>query len=40
MGRTQTASIATKNKKGECILYLFTIMQDYNATLMACENVR
>lgn len=30
IGRTQTAAIASKNKNGECILYAFTIMQDYN----------
>lgn len=32
LGRSQTASIATKNQSGECILYLFTIIQDYNGS--------
>ena len=32
LGRTQTASIATKNQKGDCILYSFTIMQDYTGS--------
>ena len=32
LGRSQTASIASKNQSGDCILYLFTIMQDYNGS--------
>jgi hypothetical protein len=32
LGRSQTASIATKNQSGECILYLFTIIQDYTGS--------
>jgi len=32
LGRSQTASIATKNQKGDCILYTFTIMQDYTGS--------
>ena len=32
LGRSQTASIATKNQSGDCILYLFTIIQDYNGS--------
>lgn len=32
IGRSQTASIATKNQSGDCILYLFTIIQDYTGS--------
>lgn len=32
LGRSQTASIATKNQSGDCVLYLFTIIQDYNGS--------
>lgn len=32
IGRTQTAAIATKNKNGDCVLYSFTIIQDYNGS--------
>lgn len=32
VGRAQTAAIAAKNKNGDCILYIFTIMQDYNGS--------
>lgn len=32
LGRAQTAAIVAKNKTGDCILYIFTIMQDYNGS--------
>lgn len=32
IGRAQTAAIAAKNKNGDCILYIFTIMQDYTGS--------
>lgn len=32
LGRAQTAAIAAKNKNGDCILYIFTIMQDYTGS--------
>ncbi|MBK7668408.1 MAG: hypothetical protein IPJ32_14370 [Sphingobacteriaceae bacterium] len=32
LGRAQTAAIAAKNKNGDCLLYIFTIMQDYNGS--------
>lgn len=31
-GRTQTAAIAARNQKGECILYTYTIMQEYDGS--------
>ncbi len=32
LGRAQTAAMVAKNKNGDCILYIFTIMQDYNGS--------
>lgn len=32
LGRVQTAAIVAKNKNGDCVLYIFTIMQDYNGS--------
>ncbi|MBL7912361.1 MAG: hypothetical protein JNJ41_14970 [Bacteroidia bacterium] len=32
LGRAQTAAMVAKNKDGDCILYIFTIMQDYNGS--------
>ncbi len=32
IGRTQTAAIAAKNAKGECILYNYTIIQEYDGS--------
>lgn len=31
-GRTQTAAIAARNQKGECILYTYTIMQEFDGS--------
>jgi len=32
IGRYQTASMTTKNANGDCLLYSFTIMQEYNGS--------
>lgn len=32
IGRYQTAAITTKNSNGDCILYTFSIMQEYNGS--------